>query len=168
MRVESTIRAARASRPGPALFSPPTPTASGRQVSGFRVQGSGFRVQIVDLQGSGFRLSPFRVQGSDCRPSGFRVVRKARAFLRPPPHTLNPRYVRLPRKGNSKAHGARPVHLISMMKSIRTSRLSTKNFLSLEHQLLRDARLPPASVSRVYRVTSRIRNTHPRWIAIGP
>ena len=39
--------------------------------------------------------------------------------------------VRLPGKGNSTSHGARPVHLIiTMMKWIRTSRLSIKNFLS--------------------------------------
>ena len=41
--------------------------------------------------------------------------------------------VRLPGKGNSNSHGARPVHLIStMIKWIRTSRLSIKNFLSTE------------------------------------
>ena len=40
--------------------------------------------------------------------------------------------VRLPGKRNSNSHGARPVHLIiTMMKWIRTSRLSIKNFLSL-------------------------------------
>ena len=40
--------------------------------------------------------------------------------------------VRLPGKGNSNSHGARPVHLIiTMMKWIRTSRLSIKNSLSL-------------------------------------
>ena len=39
--------------------------------------------------------------------------------------------VRLPGKGNSNPHGARPVHLIIMMiKWTRTSRLSIKNFLS--------------------------------------
>jgi len=40
--------------------------------------------------------------------------------------------VRLPGKGNSNSHGARPVHLIiTMTKWIRTSRLSIKNSLSL-------------------------------------
>ena len=40
--------------------------------------------------------------------------------------------VRLPGKGDSNSHGARPVHLIiTMMKWIRTSRLSIKNSLSL-------------------------------------
>ena len=38
---------------------------------------------------------------------------------------------RLPGKGNSNSHGARPVHLIiTMTKWIRTSRLSIKNSLS--------------------------------------
>ena len=42
--------------------------------------------------------------------------------------------VRLPGKGNSDSHGARPVHLIiTMIKWIRTSRLSIKNSLSLNH-----------------------------------
>ena len=40
--------------------------------------------------------------------------------------------VRLPGKGNSNSHGARPVHLIiTMIKWIRTSRLSIKNSLSI-------------------------------------
>jgi len=39
--------------------------------------------------------------------------------------------VRLPGKGNSNSHGARPVYLIiTMMKWIRTSRLSILNSLS--------------------------------------
>ena len=39
--------------------------------------------------------------------------------------------VRLPGKGNSNSHGARPVHLIiTMIKWIRTSRLSIQNSLS--------------------------------------
>ena len=40
--------------------------------------------------------------------------------------------LRLPGKGNSNSHGARPVHqIISMIKWIRTSSLSIKNSLSL-------------------------------------
>ena len=40
--------------------------------------------------------------------------------------------VRLPGKGNSNSHGARPVDLIiTMIKWIRASRLSIKNSLSL-------------------------------------
>ena len=39
--------------------------------------------------------------------------------------------VRLPGEGNSNSHGARPIHLIiTMIKWIRTSRLSIKNSLS--------------------------------------
>jgi len=39
--------------------------------------------------------------------------------------------VRLPGKGKSNSHGTRPVHLIiTMIKWIRTSRLSIKNSLS--------------------------------------
>ena len=38
--------------------------------------------------------------------------------------------VRLPGKGDSNSHGAGPVHLIIMIKWIRTSRLSIKNSLS--------------------------------------
>jgi len=40
--------------------------------------------------------------------------------------------VRLPGKGNSNSPGARPVHqIILMIKWIRTSRLSIKNYLSV-------------------------------------
>ena len=40
--------------------------------------------------------------------------------------------VRLPEQGNSNSHGARPVHLIiTMIKWLRTSRLSIKNSLSV-------------------------------------
>ena len=46
----------------------------------------------------------------------------------PPPRKVD---VRLPGKGNSNPHGARPVHLlITVIKWIRTSRLSMKNSLS--------------------------------------
>jgi len=39
-------------------------------------------------------------------------------------------HVRLPGKRNAKSHGSRPVHLIiTMIKWIRTSRLSIKNSL---------------------------------------
>ena len=46
--------------------------------------------------------------------------------------------VRLPGKGNSNSHGARPVHLIiTMTKWIRTSRLSIKNSLCTDlHDVL--------------------------------
>ena len=43
--------------------------------------------------------------------------------------------IRLPGKGSSNLHGARPVHqIIAIMQWIRTSRLSTKKSLSLSWQ----------------------------------
>jgi len=52
--------------------------------------------------------------------------------------------VRLPGKGNSNSHGARPVHLIiTMIKWIRTSRLSIKNSLSGGRSPLSAAVLEP-------------------------
>ena len=75
-------------------------------VWGFRVQCSGFRVR-----GSGYRVE---VSMSGVWGLGFEKVD-----------------VRLPGKGNSNSRGARPVHLIiSMIKWIRTSRLSIKKSLS--------------------------------------
>jgi len=64
--------------------------------------------------------------------------------------------VRLPGKGN----GARPVHLIiTMIKWIRTSRLSIKNSLSLSATV---GNRGGHRVQRlVYRGTSLIRNRHP-------
>ena len=50
--------------------------------------------------------------------------------------------MRLPGKGNSNSHGARPVHLIiTMIRWIRTSRLSKKNALSTSARTSR-ARCP--------------------------
>ena len=47
--------------------------------------------------------------------------------------------VRLPGKGNSNSHGARPVHLIlTMIQWIRTSRLSIKISLYVEVPLSRE------------------------------
>ena len=61
--------------------------------------------------------------------------------------------VRLPGKGNSNSHSARPVHLIiTMMKWIRTSRLPIKNLLSLAWQVierLRAARSLSSSQEKV-------------------
>jgi len=49
--------------------------------------------------------------------------------------------VRLPGKGNSNSHGARPVHLIiTMITWIRTSRLSIKKSLSRRRTRARDSR----------------------------
>ena len=56
--------------------------------------------------------------------------------------------VRLPGKGNSNSHGAWPVHLIiTMIKWIRTSRLSIKNSLS-RHLACSKWRLPSESSPR--------------------
>ena len=58
-----------------------------------------------------------RVQGAGCRVQVAGCTRKVD--------------VKLPGKGNSNSHGARPVHLIiTMIKWTRTSRLSIKNSLS--------------------------------------
>jgi len=77
--------------------------------------------------------------------------------------------VRLPGKGNSDLHGARPVHpIITMIKRIRTSRLSIKNSLSSDAHPgsrmrfitfdLTDVNLAAMSS---YRGTSLIRNRPP-------
>jgi len=58
------------------------------------------------------------------------VVLKLRAHLRTPRSFPEP----TPYNGNSNSHGARPIHqIISMIKWIRTSRLSVQNCLSLAH-----------------------------------
>ena len=85
---------------------------------GFRAEGSGFRVQ-----GSGFR-----VQGSGLRAHDWWCfwVQDVRSRL-----WTRKVDVRLPEKGNSMSHGAKPVHqIISMMKWIQTSRLSIHKSLS--------------------------------------
>ena len=83
--------------------------------------------------------------------------------------------VRLPGKENSNSHGARPVHLIiTMIKWIRTSRLSIKNFLSggtdmgeavkEERQLLGE-RVPHRHISlsrRMYLLISFRKSTPPQ------
>ena len=58
--------------------------------------------------------------------------------------------VRLPGKGNLNSHGARPVHLIiTMIKWIGTSRLSTKNSVSLRGERAKaaeESKQPPVRV----------------------
>ena len=57
--------------------------------------------------------------------------------------------VRLPGRGNSNSHGARPVHLIiTMIRWIRTSRLSTKNSLSMVLGWLRSRPMDEEAVRR--------------------
>ena len=63
--------------------------------------------------------------------------------------------VMLPGKGNSNSHDARPVHLIiTMIKWIRTSRLSIKNSLSLCRPIATSAATSgsPAAVPRRARI----------------
>ena len=85
----------------------------------FRVPGSKFRVAGLGSRGSCRRL---RVQGFGVWVSGSGVwgVGSGKVDMR------------LPGKGDSKSHGARPVHqIISMIEWIWTSRLSIKNSLPL-------------------------------------
>ena len=72
--------------------------------------------------------------------------------------------VKLPGKGNSYAHGARPVHLIiTMMKWFRTSRLSIQNshFVEVDQLQLRGGRraVRPPGVCVVLCVEGFISNT---------
>jgi len=61
--------------------------------------------------------------------------------------------VRLPGKGKSNSHGARPVHLIiTMIKWVRTSRLSIKNSLSGRRR--RRSETPCTASSRASRARS--------------
>ena len=59
-----------------------------------------------------------------------RVVLRSRLGNQVTPRKVD---IRLPGKGDSNSHGARPVHqIISMIKWIRTSRLTMKKSLSCE------------------------------------
>ena len=86
---------------------------------GFRISGSGFQVSGFGVHHWNF--APFLNLTSTASPL-------ATGNLLPPARKVD---VRLLGKGNSNSHGARPVHLIiTMIKWIRTSRLSIKNSLS--------------------------------------
>jgi len=103
--------------------------SSKRKVLGFVFRVSGFR---------------FRVSGFDCvvSNSGWSIHRKVD--------------VGLPGKENSNSHGARPVHqIISMIKGIRTRRLSIQNSLSLKDNFGGGCHLPFASTSDLSRQKSR-------------
>jgi len=72
-----------------------------------------------------------RVEGSGHPPSLRRVSRRFTAIPRSTCPKVRKIDVRLPGKGNSKSRGERPVHLIiTMIKWIRTRRVSTENYLS--------------------------------------
>ena len=74
------------------------------------------------------------LSGAEMEPSTESWLLRAPASeLTLAPHHKMPRKVdvKLPGKGNSNSHGARPVHqIVSLMMWIWTSRLSTKNSLS--------------------------------------
>ena len=113
---------------------------------GFRVSGLGFRVWGfgVRLQGVGARhkdgLPPpsaptenthscgHRVSGTAFSSCGIGSGMRGLGIRTDPTRKVD---VRLPGKGNSNSHCARPVHLIiTMIKWIRTSSLSINNSLS--------------------------------------
>ena len=86
-------------------------------VSGSRVSGAG-------LNGAGVEISRFKLQRWTSR-DGLRPLSVWYLGIGAQARKVD---MRLPVKGNSNSHGARPVHLIStMLKWIRTSRLSIKN-----------------------------------------
>ena len=77
-----------------------------------------------------------------CPHSSFLLPTRSTAWVSPRSQKVD---VRLPGKGNSNSHGARPVHLIlTMIKWIWTSSLSIKNSASDEECLP----APKASPSR--------------------
>jgi len=87
-------------------------------------------------QGTPFQshISPTILVYEDSTLSRFSLFTRTRVPERPDdaiPCPTRKVDVRLPGKGNSNSHGARPVHLIiTMIKWTRTSRLSIKNSLS--------------------------------------
>ena len=126
---------------------------SGLRVAGEKQRAPGLRFRVQGLKLLRINVKRFRgglvfkahrlVYHSTL---GWRVIKKKKRRLKPEvglqlvplvkPRSLVPFSrkvdVRLPGKGNSNSHGARPVHLIMMMmKWIQTSRLSIKNSLSL-------------------------------------
>jgi hypothetical protein len=67
--------------------------------------------------------------------------------------------IKLLEKGNSNSHGARPVHqIMSVIKWLRTSRLSIKNFISVSgvgHLMQQTLPHRKCSSSRFAKVNSR-------------
>ena len=112
-----------------------------KRLKNFRTADSSSHGQSLSLTGSfvtklldsGDPLNPsalYRADGTERAVQGhvLPAVVLAKSNVNPPPRKVNKR---LPKKRNSNFHGARPVHLIiTMIKWIRTSRLSMKNFLS--------------------------------------
>ena len=111
----------------------------GFSVQGAHTQGSSKAIFVPESGNRGFLVS----QGSVSVGTGFTCRRCSLLWANPEPYTLKHAGggtrkvdVTLPGKGNSNSHGARPVHLIiTMIKWIRTSRLSIKNSLALHLQV---------------------------------
>ena len=110
----------------------PQPSTLNPQPSTLNPQPSTLDPQPSTLNPQPSTLNP---QPSTLRPKrepeilgSHRMTRGNLAIWRAAPRKVKSR---LPGKGNSKSHGARPVHLsITMIKWIRTSRLSIENSLS--------------------------------------
>ena len=117
----------------------------GFRVSGsrLRVSGFGYRVSGFGFRVSGFGFRIWSAGPGDARPdsgkAGSRLETNITNSMAEATHFGAERRVRedwkvdvrLPGKGNSNSHGARPVHqTIAVMKWIRTSRFSIKNSLS--------------------------------------
>ena len=73
--------------------------------------------------------------------------------------------VRLPGEVNSNSHSARPVHLITMIKWIRTSRLSIKNSLSArEHQASASTMHPKKTAPQLLKLSGKLAGVRSvRW-----
>ena len=102
--------------------------------------------------------------------SGDLPVQICRILAKRPTHlTYRKVYVRLPGKGNSNAHGARPVHLIiTMITWIRTSRLSIKNSLfDLGGRVIQAKVSRPAPTLKNLRIISHTPSTFPDKLSGG-
>ena len=96
------------------------------------VQGSSSTVEICRSTSGHERYVLTVLSGRDCLmsavfgPGGRERKRQRRRHRR----VASKVDTRLPEKGNSNPHGARPVHMIiTMIEWIRTSRLSTKKYV---------------------------------------
>ena len=84
----------------------------------FALELAGFRQPAVQIRG---------LEGDELVPLWWLVVGMGAQWVQGLPRKVD---VRLPGKGNSNSHGARPVRLIiTMIKWVRTGRLSIKNSL---------------------------------------
>ena len=122
----------------------------GLEGSGFRVQGGATHLTFLVCVSQVEECVPATARESDCACAWCAWIRLHRKVD-----------VRLPGKGNSDSHGAGPAHLIiTMVKWIRTSRLSIKNSLSGEGVRARDRKGEQLRV-RVVRLEERRQRTPP-------